>query len=153
MPTTKMDVGRAKAANAGCGMDLFCVRYVMGRSLPQRLERRLESETKMKRIRLSRKKGWKLPENTVVVSRPTKWGNPFIVSKHGTREECVRKFELLCSGYYCVSLDSECADAQQRFMHYAKKHLAMLRGKNLACWCALDAPCHADILLQIANKP
>jgi hypothetical protein len=27
-----------------------------------------------------------------------------------------------------------------------------LRGKNLACWCAIDAPCHADILLRLANS-
>ena len=27
-----------------------------------------------------------------------------------------------------------------------------LRGKNLACWCPLDQPCHADVLLEIANK-
>jgi hypothetical protein len=26
-----------------------------------------------------------------------------------------------------------------------------LKGKNLACWCPLDQPCHADILLRIAN--
>lgn len=29
---------------------------------------------------------------------------------------------------------------------------AELRGKNLACWCALDAPCHADVLLELANS-
>jgi Domain of unknown function (DUF4326) len=26
-----------------------------------------------------------------------------------------------------------------------------LRGKNLACWCRLDRPCHADVLLELAN--
>jgi hypothetical protein len=26
-----------------------------------------------------------------------------------------------------------------------------LRGKNLACRCKLGAPCHADVLLQMAN--
>lgn len=31
-----------------------------------------------------------------------------------------------------------------------REHLA---GKNLACWCALDAPCHADVLLELANRP
>jgi hypothetical protein len=31
--------------------------------------------------------------------------------------------------------------------------IAALRGKNLACWCALDAPCHADVLLELANRP
>jgi hypothetical protein len=27
-----------------------------------------------------------------------------------------------------------------------------LRGKNLACWCKLDQPCHADVLLRMANE-
>jgi len=29
--------------------------------------------------------------------------------------------------------------------------LPSLRGKNLACWCSLDGPCHADVLLELAN--
>jgi len=32
-----------------------------------------------------------------------------------------------------------------------KINLEELRGKNLACWCPLDKPCHADILLELAN--
>jgi hypothetical protein len=27
-----------------------------------------------------------------------------------------------------------------------------LRGKNLACWCPEGSPCHADVLLEIANE-
>jgi hypothetical protein len=45
-----------------------------------------------KRIQLRRTKGWRLPDNSVIVSRPTKWGNPFRIGVHGTREECVRQF-------------------------------------------------------------
>lgn len=30
--------------------------------------------------------------------------------------------------------------------------LESLRGKNLACWCPLDQPCHADVLLELANR-
>jgi len=33
-----------------------------------------------------------------------------------------------------------------------EKLIAPLRGKNLACWCALDQPCHADVLLELANR-
>ena len=29
---------------------------------------------------------------------------------------------------------------------------AALEGKNLACWCAVDQTCHADVLLEIANE-
>ena len=28
---------------------------------------------------------------------------------------------------------------------------AALRGRDLACWCPLDQPCHADVLLSLAN--
>lgn len=30
--------------------------------------------------------------------------------------------------------------------------LEPLRGKHLACWCPLDQPCHADVLLEFANQ-
>ena len=35
------------------------------------------------------------------------------------------------------------------FRELVKHHL---RGKNLACWCPFDQPCHADVLLKIANE-
>lgn len=106
-----------------------------------------------KRIQLSRRKGFQLPGNAVNVARPGKWGNPFIVGKHGSRTECVRMFRLLCGGFLCVSADSECVAAQHRFLQHAKKNIEHLRGKNLACWCRLDGkPCHADVLLEAANK-
>lgn len=104
------------------------------------------------RIQLSRRRGYKLPANTIVVARPGKWGNPFIIGMHGTREYCVKLFNLLCAGYLAVSTDSECCAAQLRFRAYAKKNIKRLRGKNLACWCPLDKPCHADTLLKIANR-
>lgn len=34
---------------------------------------------KLQRIQLQRTKGWKLPPNTVVVARPSRWGNPYRV--------------------------------------------------------------------------
>lgn len=102
------------------------------------------------RVKLRRSKGWRLPANTVVVSRPTKWGNPFVVGKHGDRAECVRLFGLLMAGYLCISKDVPCVKDQERFIAHAKKHLPELRGKNLACWCR-GKPCHADVLLELAN--
>ena len=45
-----------------------------------------------KRIQLRRTKGWRLPDNAVIVSRPSKWGNPFRIGINGTREECIRQF-------------------------------------------------------------
>jgi hypothetical protein len=101
------------------------------------------------RVQLSRKKGWKMPENTVKVDRSTKWGNPFIVGEHGTRAECVRLFEYLLGGLICISANN--CEAQQKYMTMARRDRAQLRGKNLACWCPLDAPCHADMLLMMSN--
>ena len=106
-----------------------------------------------KRIRLSRKKGFKLPKNAVNVARPGKWGNPFIVGKHGTREECVKMFKHLCCNLMVMNVDTDCIKAQQRFLKHAPKHIHELKGKDIACWCALDGkPCHGDALLQLANN-
>lgn len=88
----------------------------------------------MQRIQLCRKKGWKMPENTVNVSRPGKWGNPFSVAEYG-RELAVANFRRRMEGLDAIgALD-----------------LSELRGKNLACWCQLDDLCHADVLLEMAN--
>jgi hypothetical protein len=89
--------------------------------------------TKPKRIQRKRSKGWKMPPNTVYVGRPTKWGNPYSVAACGSREEAVNKFR---KGSGTIN----------------KEYFAPLRGKNLACWCPLDKPCHADILLELANN-
>jgi hypothetical protein len=91
-----------------------------------------------KRIQRKRTKGWKKPIGAVNVARPGKWGNPFKVGDgHCTAEEAKLLYSRdLLKGYlgftvYDVRLD--------------------LAGKDLMCWCSLDAPCHADVLLEIAN--
>lgn len=76
-----------------------------------------------------------MPENTVSVCRPGKWGNPFKVGRDGTAAECVEQYECLTQEW-----PTEQAAA-----------LAELRGKNLACFCKLGSPCHADVLLRLAN--
>ncbi len=97
--------------------------------------------TRPHRVQLSRKKGWTKPDNTVVVARPTMWGNPFVPGKDGIadREAAVARFRehTLVPDW---SLGRMTADAVRRD----------LRGKNLACWCSLDGLCHADVLLDIA---
>lgn len=111
------------------------------------------------RLRLQRRRGADIQvlsratngRDAVAVTRPGPWGNPFIVGKHGTAEQCVDLYEKLLSGLVCVSLDRPCVEAQERALKYATEHLEKLRGKNLACFCALDAPCHADVLLRVAN--
>ena len=103
------------------------------------------------RIQLKRAKGWRMPPNTVKVDRTTKWGNPFIVGKHGTAAECVRMYALLASGLLCVSVGN--LDAQQESRKAMESARDELRGKDLACWCKPGNPCHADVLLEIANAP
>jgi len=100
-----------------------------------------------KRVQLSRRKGWKMPPNTVSVARPTRWGNPFRVGVHGDAAECVRKFEAHLLPYrHGGSMDSFLlSDANMRAVQND------LRGLDLACWCKLDEPCHADLLLKVAN--
>ena len=100
--------------------------------------------TPPKRIQLSRKKGWRMPPNTVKVTRPGTWGNPFVEGK--TYETIVGKHLPIISAEHAVSL-YRYAIAWQRRSEIKKK----LHGKNLACWCPLGAPCHAEVLLEIAN--
>jgi len=94
------------------------------------------------RVQLRRTKGWRMPENTVKVDRSTKWGNPHtrvwcVVCHdvHDTVEQCIAEYRSEVFGNPIVL-----AHAQTE-----------LRGKNLACWCPLDQPCHADVLLEAAN--
>ena len=46
-----------------------------------------------RRVQLSRRRGWRKPDNTVVVARPTKWGNPFFALWGRTVEQCVDQYE------------------------------------------------------------
>lgn len=94
------------------------------------------------RIQRKRAKGWKMPGNTICVSRPSIHGNRYRVGIDGDAAECVAKFR---------------ADWEYGLTHpigevVLRSTLRKLRGKNLACWCALDQPCHADILLELANQ-
>ena len=88
-----------------------------------------------KRIQRKRTKGWKMPEGAVYVGRPTPYGNPFDVSTYG-RELAIRNFRNRCVGLVAIKPD----------------FFEELRGKDLACWCALDQPCHADVLLEVSNQ-
>lgn len=103
------------------------------------------------RIQLSRRKGWRMPANTMKVDRSTKWGNPFIVGKDGTRDECVKYFTFMLAGHLVLAT-APGIDGQMEYLKHARRNRRFLRGKNLACWCPLDKPCHADVLLQVANQ-
>jgi len=99
-----------------------------------------------KRIQRKRTKGWKMPADAIYVGRPSQWGNDFEVGVDGTAEDCVRLYS------------EAMAMLRENSPAYYAEMLAPLRGKDLACWCALvdeqgnRIPCHADILLELANS-
>ncbi len=109
--------------------------------------------TSPRRIRLSRAKGWRLPEGAVNCARPGPLGNPFIVGHDGSRAECVRLYRLMADGLICTTRTPTVAE-QLAARAYLLAHREELRGRELACWCALDGePCHVDVVLEIVNRP
>lgn len=96
----------------------------------------------MKRIQRKRTKGWKMSENALYVGRPTRWGNPFKIIPGGISLTAEGVVEL-----YRYSL----AENTTRWARWINEHLDELRGKDLACWCALDCPCHADVLIELCE--
>lgn len=102
------------------------------------------------RIQLSRKRGWRMPENTVVVSRPSKWGNPHDWREYRenypfTASEGVQARDAWAKR---MAIDAFAEDMRD---HHKPGYFEELRGKNLACWCKPGEPCHADVLLELAN--
>jgi hypothetical protein len=106
-----------------------------------------------KRVQMHRRQGgWRKDHpDAVDVARPGKWGNPWSVEKarevgyDGTDADldtlCVRLFRNgIERGLPAVAA------------HRAAIESGELRGKDLACWCPLDQPCHADVLLELANR-
>lgn len=101
-----------------------------------------------KRIQLSRRAGWRKPEGAVVVARPTKWGNPFRISAYVTADKAVAEFERELRRALLHPWN-ETYPTEFRTMAEA---IQELRGKDLACWCPLGQPCHAEVLLELANR-
>ncbi|MCL2394822.1 MAG: DUF4326 domain-containing protein [Acidimicrobiaceae bacterium] len=90
------------------------------------------------RVQLRRTRGWRKPPGTVVVARPSRWGNPFRVGTDGDRARCADRYRLaLVAGELSFTVED------------VRRELA---GADLACWCPLDGPCHADVLLEVANR-
>ncbi len=93
-----------------------------------------------KRIQRKRTKGWRMPPNTVYVGRGSRWGNPYQAGKDGDGKR--EYLSDLYRGYLERPENARLVEAAR----------IELRGKDLACWCPLDQPCHADVLLEIANQ-
>lgn len=126
------------------------------------------------RIRLSRAKGWRKPEGAIVVSRPSRWGNPWKPGDPGRidmldieltapraldRADCAHYFGAWLRGEWTLLPDRltplGVVSALREFDERREALLAALpavRGRALCCWCPLDAPCHGDALLELANR-
>ena len=104
------------------------------------------------RVRLSRKKGWKLPPNTVSVARPGRWGNPFSVVPDAVPGTPVgTRYTAMPTVAEAVAAFRRWVEEEPAGRRLAAEAREALRGKNLACWCPLNGPCHAEVLLDIAN--
>ena len=110
------------------------------------------------RIQLSRAKGWRMPPNTVKVDRSTPWGNDYVVWRDDEGQwtvsngGCHWPVSSKIEGNR-VAVEKFAAAAEKTAAHYGgATRLLPLRGKNLACWCRLGEPCHADVLLRLANR-
>ena len=97
-----------------------------------------------KRIQRKRTKGWRMPDNCVCVSRPTKWGNPFRAGDDHPHYPGIPMSPAHAVEFYRGYLRDRPELVEQIRME--------LSGKDVACWCSLDAVCHGDVLLEIANS-
>ena len=88
-----------------------------------------------KRIQRRRTKGWKMPPGALYVGRPTPYGNPYKTAQE-----------------YREWLNGDLPGQFRYDRQFVISHVKYLRGIDLACWCPLDKPCHADILLELANQ-
>lgn len=98
-----------------------------------------------KRIQRKRVKGWRMPPNTVSVTRPSQYGNPYRLNdpRWGnikTAAEVVERYKQLLER------------RKKTEGVYFEDWIAPLRGKNLACWCKEGESCHADVLIEMANS-
>lgn len=87
-----------------------------------------------------------MPPNSVYVGRPTKWGNPFSIRSikgayRGPMTDFqARQFAIVDFRKWLIKSKA------------LREAISELRGKDLVCWCPLDQPCHADVLLELANR-
>ena len=118
-----------------------------------------------------------MPENTIYVGRGSRWGNPYKIGQTQVRYPGIKGqlWELegragkpsgeqvrfvhpdMTVTWHQVedATPAQCVELYRRWITRRIKEgsidLTPLAGKNLACWCPIDAPCHADLLLQLAN--
>lgn len=96
------------------------------------------------RVQLKRSKGWKMPAGALKVDRSTRWGNPFSVADCGSAAAAVAAHARWLRGEV-LGPDGAAPPSLEDLRR-------SLQGRDLACWCALEGPCHADLLLRLATS-
>jgi hypothetical protein len=110
------------------------------------------------RIQMRRTAGWRKPAGAIYCGRPSLFGNPFPVSIHG-REKAVELHRRWLEGRMSAEEMQNLSAADRlpdaisllELRRMVLERLQELRGHDLACWCRLDQPCHAKVLLELAN--
>lgn len=104
---------------------------------------------KPKRIQRKRTKGWRKPANTFCVGRGGYFGNPFV------GPNAAKAYRAWLEGRMRRA-EFDRKNTREMVFHFDRKNVlrevTRLRGMNLACWCDISAECHADVLLELANK-
>lgn len=129
-------------------------------ALISRIESATEGSREPIRVQLKRTKGWRMPPNTIHVGRynsgprdwPNTWGrfgNPYIIINDtpSERQDAVDYFRRGVTDPHSIQ-----ADGYRDHFLAIRQRMPELRGVNLACHCPLGSPCHADVLLELANK-
>lgn len=115
-----------------------------------------------KRIQRTRSKGWRMPENTRYVGRSTRWGNPFMAGETTPADwpEPFGGVEVRDRGHAVDLLEQLVGRAETGLVPELPGYPGFpslseirqeLQGLDLACWCPLTEPCHADLLIRLAN--
>ena len=124
-----------------------------------------------KRIQRKRTAGWRMPSGAVYVGRPSRWGNPVIIERRHIlggplwtvwasdtgpvigNYDTAAEARAVAVDQFAAWLRAESVPPVDAAVHaYMWEHMGELAGKDLACWCPLDQPCHGDVLLEIANS-
>lgn len=112
----------------------------------------------MRRVQLSRAKGWRKPENAVNIARPGRYGNPFRIGVPTPLHW--RQGEETLRGEITAENAAEAVAYYRDWMNRAvevdavpiRPYLPGLYGHDLACWCKPDQPCHADVILEMLGQ-
>ena len=101
------------------------------------------------RTHLKREKGWRMPPGTVKVARTSKYGNPFQSKARSAEQFRAWVTGTLTDGDISAAFPQMIANHLISRRAIIPRALPELAGKNLACWCGEQEPCHADILIEL----